>query len=129
EMQSFVIELINTKISEINDAFEQQQQDVEDQLNQQNSDIADQLAQQNNNITTQLNDQNDAINTLISETETLVNDAIESVINNSIELQDTVLSGIIGDTQSDSRKDLDQLYRNDGEPAYFVKGGVNEKVE
>lgn len=84
ELFDLVVEVLNTKIDEINDAFTDFGGEVDDKLA--------------------------TVDTKIGDLETFVNNAVQSIINDSVEVQDPVLAGIIRDDASESRHEFNQLY-------------------
>lgn len=117
-----LVATINTKLAEydvqIQAQLAEQNQHVTDQLDAQNTSIANQLSTQNQHVTDQLAAQDADVASKIADMVTYVNDAVATIINNSIQVQDPVMAGIVNNPASQSRAALDAYYNKAQRPIY-----------
>ena len=98
----------NTLLTNVIAALNEQSDTVTAQLNEQNASILQQLNGQNAAITAQLATQDADVAAQIDAMTTYVDNAVQSIINSTIEVSDPVISGVISDITSISRSVINQ---------------------
>lgn len=104
EILDLVVDVLNSKIDEINDAFTEFEGEVDDKLA---------------SVDTKISDLETLLENEVNDLEAFVNDSIESIINNSVEVQDPVVAGIVRDEDSETRLSLDPIYKRDVENGFI----------
>lgn len=95
EILDLVVDVLNSKIDEINDAFTEFEGEVDDKLA---------------SVDTKISDLETFVNAEISTLVTYVNDSVQQIINNSIEVQDPVVATLIGTDGSETRTELNAAF-------------------
>lgn len=96
----------STLLANVIAALNDQSDTVTAQLNEQNASILQQLNAQNAAITAQLAAQDANVAAQIDAMTTYVDNAVQSIINSTIEVSDPVISGVISNNTSESYADI-----------------------
>lgn len=94
----------------VNDALAEQSETVTGQLSEQNTAVTSQLNTQNTNIGNQLSAQNTSVANSISTNKAYVDAAVASIINATIAVSDPVITSVLNNVDSNTRKKLDELF-------------------
>lgn len=109
-----LVDFVNTNFGILGDDFSSEVntliEAVNTQLDAQTAVVNTAIANLTTYVDTSASDDKTYVDAQIATMQTSVNQAVTDVENSAITLQDTVLKGIINDTTSESRIDLDSLY-------------------
>ena len=97
-----LIPFVNANNLEIGEVLTEFKADIEEQLTLQNTNIANMLATQNESVDDQLDNQNLLVNSQIANLTQFVNDTVNDIINSTIVVTDPIVSGLIGDSESET---------------------------
>lgn len=97
-------------VDELNEILEEFADSIEDDIQDAINFIINTLNEKIDEINQALEDQTAEVEQLIEDLRQYVDDAVESIINNSIEVQDPVVAGLIRDEESETRQALDDTY-------------------
>lgn len=94
----------------INENFDKLSNDFKEQVNILIIEVNAAILEMEEHVNENLEQQNQQVDQKITDLTTYVNAQVQSIINESIEVQDSVVAGILGNDTSDSRTVTDTLY-------------------
>lgn len=110
EQATNVNEALDDQRTAVNTALETQQNLVSNALAQQLATVVEQLATQNDAIEEQLSTQDASVASRLAANLVAINDAVQQVINSSIQVSDPVIMGVVNNSNTNFRKYLDAQF-------------------